>query len=55
MPPGNQLQLCSNFLISSLEDKTLFQGGANVRDLTSLTPYVDRIIYFHVIKDDISK
>jgi hypothetical protein len=30
-------------------------GYAFVRDLTSLTPLVGRIIYFHVIKANINK
>jgi hypothetical protein len=34
MPPGNQLPLCKSFLILSLEDKDLFQGGGHVRDQT---------------------
>ena len=54
MPPGIPLPFYNNFLISSLEDKDIFQGGENVMDLISLTPHVDRIIYFHVIKADIS-
>jgi hypothetical protein len=51
---GADYHSATSFLISSLEDKALFQGGGHVRDLTSLTPHVDRIIYFHVIKADIS-
>jgi hypothetical protein len=43
---GALLPFCNNFLISSLEDKDVFQGGGHVRDLTSLTPHVGRIIYF---------
>jgi hypothetical protein len=26
MPPGNQLPLCNNFLVSSVEDKVVFKG-----------------------------
>jgi hypothetical protein len=55
MPHGRQLPFYNNFPISSLEDKVVFQGGGHVRDLTSLTPHVGRIIFFYVIKDDISK
>jgi hypothetical protein len=55
MPPGSRPPFYNNFLISSLEDKVVLQGGGHVRDLTSLTPHVGRIIYFHVIKVDINK
>jgi hypothetical protein len=34
----------NNFLILSLEDKVVLQGGGHVRDLTSLTPHIGRII-----------
>jgi hypothetical protein len=54
MPLGSRPPFCNNFLISSLEDKVILQGGGHVRDLTSLTPHVGRIIYFHVIKANIS-
>jgi len=50
MPPRRQLPFYNNFLISNLEDKDILQGGGNVRDLTSLTPYLGRIIYFPCIK-----
>ena len=42
--------ILNSFLISSLEDKAILQRGGHVRDLTSLTPHVVRIIYLHLIK-----
>jgi len=54
MPPRSLLPFYNNFLISSLEDKAIFQGGGHVRDLTSLTPHVGKIIYLHVIRTKIS-
>jgi hypothetical protein len=50
MTPGSPPPFFNNFLISSLEDKVVFQGGGHVRDLTSLTPHIDRIIYFRCNK-----
>jgi len=41
IPLGNQLPLYNIFLFLSLEDKTFFQEGGHVRDLT---PHGDRII-----------
>jgi hypothetical protein len=55
MPPRTRPPFYNNFLISSLEGKDFIQGGRHVRDLTSLTPHVGRITYFHVIKFDINK
>jgi hypothetical protein len=55
IPPGIQPPFFNNFLISSLEDKVVLQGGGHVRDLISLNPHIGRIIYFHVIKVDINK
>jgi hypothetical protein len=44
MPHGSYLPFDNNFLILRLEDKVVFQGGGNVRDITSLTPHIGRII-----------
>jgi hypothetical protein len=39
----------------ALRERIFFQGRGLVRDLTSLTHYVVRIIFFYVIKDEMSK
>jgi hypothetical protein len=44
MTHGIELPFYNNFPISILEDKVVLQGGGHVRDITSLTPYVGRII-----------
>jgi hypothetical protein len=55
MPPRSRPPFYNNLFILSLKDKVVLQGGGNVRDLTSLTAHVGRIIYFPVIKANINK
>jgi hypothetical protein len=44
-PPGSQPPFYNNFLILILEDKVVLQGGGHVRDPTSPTPHIGRMIY----------
>jgi hypothetical protein len=50
MSLGTRPPFCNNFFISSLEEKVVLQRGGHVRNLTSLIPHIDRIIYFPLIK-----
>jgi hypothetical protein len=46
---------CATISSSQALRTRLFLRGGDVRDLTSLTPHIGKIIYFHVIKANINK